>query len=118
MCGYDTLAEDRICPLFLWTCRSISSHFSLPSKFNLTYINRLTPSPFVAEGNQFKVIELLRVCVSECAGLKSFSLVFSPTPCLLCEVCAKAEAGVSLKAWHVCVTLAADSAVVSQRSGG
>lgn len=44
--------------LFLWTCLSIAFHFSLPSKFNLTYIKRLTPSPFVAEGNQFKVIEL------------------------------------------------------------
>lgn len=96
--------------LFLWTRRSNSFRFFLPSKFNLTYIKRLTPSPFVAEGNQFKVIELC-VCVSECAGLKSFRLVFSPAPSLLCEVCAKAEAGVSREASCVCVALAADTTV-------
>lgn len=44
--------------LFLTTCRSISFRFSLPSKFNLTYIKRFAPSPLVAKGNQFKVIEL------------------------------------------------------------
>lgn len=57
------------------------------------------------------------MCVSECAGLETFSLVFSLAPRLLCELCAKA--GASLRALCVlCVTLAADSAVVSQWSGG
>lgn len=59
--------------------------------------------------------------VSECAGLKSFTLVFSLAPILPCELCAKAGVGASLRAL-VClcayVTLAADSAVVSQWSGG
>lgn len=93
LCAYgcERLAEDI---LFFWTCCSISFHLCLSSKFNLTYIKRLTPSPFVVEGNQFKVIEL-SVCVSEYAVLQSFSLVFSLARSLLCELCA--EAGASLR---------------------
>lgn len=57
------------------------------------------------------------MCISESAGLKSFGSVFSLAPLLPCELpCA--EAGVSLGTLCVCVTLAADSAVVSQHSGG
>lgn len=58
------------------------------------------------------------MCVRECACLKSFSSVFSLAPIRLCELCAKAGAGVSLRALCACVTLAADSAVVSQWSDG
>ncbi len=65
----------------------LSASISLPSKFNLTCIKRLTPSPFVAEGNQFKVIELsVRVC--ECAGLNSFRFsVFSSACRPVCTAC-------------------------------
>lgn len=57
------------------------------------------------------------MCISESAGLKSFGSVFSLAPLLLCEhLCV--EAGGSLGTLCVCVTLAPDSAVVSQHSGG
>lgn len=52
----------------------------------------------MAEGNQFKVIEL-GVCVCECAVLERCSLVFF----VLCELRAKAVAGAFLRALCVCV---------------
>lgn len=60
------------------------------------------PSPFVAEGNQFKVIEL---CMCESASLKSFTWVFSPAPCLPCKACTKARAGVCLSGARVFLCL-------------
>lgn len=101
MCRCETLAKKRIYPL-LWAFLPISFHFSLPPKFNLMCIKRLTASPFAAEGNQSKVIELW-VHVSECVGLR-----------LLRQLCAGALAWIR----QDCVALAADRAVVSQSSGG
>lgn len=51
---------------FLWTCRSISLHFSLPSKFNLTYIKRLTPLSICGRGKSIQSNRALRVCKWMC----------------------------------------------------
>lgn len=57
MYGCETFVEEQIYPL-LWAFLPISFHFSIPPKFNLTCVKRLAASPFVAEANQSKVIEL------------------------------------------------------------
>lgn len=48
--------------LFLWPCRSISFHFSLPSKFNLTYIERLTPLSICGRGKSIQSNRAHSVC--------------------------------------------------------